>query len=86
MNVVVIQQKVIDFLISVTGQSSIDGATELQESEIIDSLTMMDLLVFIESEFGVRLNFEDITPEVFQTPATLAGLIESRANQPHGRK
>ena len=39
---------------------------------------MMDLLVFIETEFGVRLDFGDLTPEVFRSPATLSQLIQSR--------
>ena len=73
-----IQLKIVEFLVSATGQSSIDGETELQESGIIDSLMMMDLLVFVETELGIRLEFEDITPEVFETPATISRLIESR--------
>jgi acyl carrier protein len=78
LNTNAIQQKVIEFLVSATGQSSIDGETELQESGIIDSLLMMDLLVFVEAEFGVRLDFEDLTPDTFQSPSTIAGLIERR--------
>ena len=78
MNPTLIQQRVIEFLGSATGQSSIGGDTELQESGIIDSLMMMDLLVFVETEFGVRLDFEDLTPDAFHSPATIARLIERR--------
>ena len=78
MNAAEIQQKIVGFLVSATGQSSIDGDTELQESGIIDSLMMMDLLVFVETEFGVRLDFEDLTPDAFHSPATIARLIERR--------
>ena len=72
-----IQSKIVQFLANATGQS-VDATTDLQSSELIDSLTMMDLLVYIESEFGVRLDFEDLTPEAFQSPVTLSRLIESR--------
>ena len=78
MTVEVIQVKVIQFLTTVTGQSAIDQETDLQASELIDSLTMMDFLVFIETEFGVRLDFEDLTPETFRSPASLSRLIASR--------
>ncbi len=78
MNAVEIQSKVIAFFVTMTGLSSIDEETELQDSGIVDSLMMMDLLVFIEAEFGVRLDFEDLTPEVFQTPATISRLVHSR--------
>ena len=84
MNADEIQSKIVGFLVSATGQSSIDGDTELQESGIIDSLMMMDLLVFIETELGIRLEFEDITPDVFETPAAISRLIENRiAGQHH---
>ena len=76
-----IQSKLIQFLTTVTGLESIDANTDLQSSEIIDSLTMMDLLVFIETEFGVRLEFDDLTPESFRSPATLAQLIASRRSK-----
>ena len=76
-----IQSKLIQFLTTVTGLVSIDANTDLQSSEIIDSLTMMDLLVFIETEFGVRLEFDDLTPESFRSPATLAQLIAGRCSK-----
>ena len=84
MNATEIQQKIVGFLVSATGQTTIDSDTELQESGIIDSLMMMDLLVFIETELGIRLEFEDITPDVFETPAAISRLIENRiAGQHH---
>lgn len=73
-----IEQKVIQFLISITGESSLDAETELEESGIIDSLGMMDLLVYFETEFGVRLDIADLNPAMFRTPATISRLIESR--------
>lgn len=78
MNSISIQQKIVEFLVSATGQDSLHPETELQDSGIIDSLLMMDLLVFIEGQFGVRLEFQDLTPETFKTPATIARLVESR--------
>lgn len=72
------QNKIVEFLASATGQNSIDANTELQDSGIIDSLLMMDLLVFIEGQFGVRLDFQDLTPDTFRTPSAIARLVESR--------
>ena len=43
---------------------------------------MMDLLVFVEAELGIRLDFEDLTPDTFRSPATIARLIESRMTGP----
>jgi len=78
LNINLIQQKIVAFLNQATGQSSIHADSELQESGIIDSLLMMDLLVFIETEFGVRLDFQDLTLDAFRSPSTVARLIEGR--------
>lgn len=78
MNTLSIEEQIIDFLRSVTGQKSLDVSTDLVNAGVTDSLTMMDLLVFLETEFRLRLAFTDLNPEVFQTTRTLAELIATR--------
>jgi len=73
-----IQDRLVEFLHSVTGQQNIEASTELIDSGVLDSLTMMDLLVFVESEFQLRLDFQDITPELFKNAGTIAELIINR--------
>ncbi len=72
-----IQEQLVEFLSSITGQTITDG-TELIDSGLLDSLTMMDLLVFVESDFEVRLDFQDIRPDLFKNPATISQLIAER--------
>lgn len=72
-----IQEQLVEFLNSVTGQTITDN-TELIDSGLLDSLTMMDLLVFVESDFEVRLDFQDIRPDLFKNPATISQLISER--------
>ena len=72
-----IQEQLVEFLNSVTGQTITDS-TELIDSGLLDSLTMMDLLVFVESDFDVRLDFQDIRPDLFENPATISQLIAER--------
>lgn len=79
-----IQNQIISFLRSATGSDSLDGGTDLLDAGVTDSLTMMDLLVFIETELKVRLDFADLNPDVFRTPQTLADLIALR--QDAGRR
>lgn len=73
-----IQDRLVSFLQSVTGQQNIDDTTDLIDSGLLDSLTMMDLLVFVESEFHLRLDFQDISPERFKNCNTIAELVVSR--------
>ncbi len=72
-----IQEQLVEFLNSVTGQTITDSS-ELIDSGLLDSLTMMDLLVFVESDFEVRLDFQDIRPDLFKNPATIFQLISER--------
>jgi acyl carrier protein len=78
MNSLAIQTQLIEFLSSTTGRDSFAADTDLFDAGVTDSLTMMDLLVFVETAFHVRLGFEDLTPDVFRTPNTLANLIARR--------
>ena len=73
-----IENRLVSFLRGVTGQVALTAETELIEGGIADSLTMMDLMVFIETELKVRLDFADLNADVFRTPATLAALIGTR--------
>ncbi|MFK7777421.1 MAG: acyl carrier protein [Gimesia sp.] len=73
-----IQHRLVEFLQSVTGQQNLTATTDLIDSGLLDSLTMMDLLVFVESEFQLRLDFQDITPEFFKNSSTITELIISR--------
>lgn len=75
-----IQEQLVEFLNSVTGQTITDS-TELIDSGLLDSLTMMDLLVFVESDFEVRLDFQDIRPDLFKNPATISQLIAERQTE-----
>ena len=82
MNTISIQLQLVEFLITLTGQDALHADSGLQSAGVTDSLTMMDLLVFIETEFKVRLDFDDLTPETFRTPATVAELISSHLAGP----
>lgn len=73
-----IEHKLIEFLRSTTGQTSIEASTDLLEAGLVDSLMMMDLIVFVESEFQTSIEFGDLTPETFRTPQTIAELIACR--------
>ncbi|MEX0727626.1 MAG: acyl carrier protein [Planctomycetaceae bacterium] len=82
MNQPTIEHKLIEFLRTATGQRTIDDATDLLEAGLVDSLMMMDLIVFVETEFQTVIEFGDLTPETFRTPSTIAQLVALRLN--HG--
>jgi acyl carrier protein len=71
-----IEQKLAQFLIETTGDSSLTAEADLLASGLLDSLTMMDLVVFIEMEFNQRIAVDDMRPAMFQSIRTIAQLVE----------
>ena len=51
---------------------------ELISSGLIDSFSLMDLALFVEDTFGVRIEDTELNAETFDTLAQLGTLIESR--------
>jgi acyl carrier protein len=45
---------------------------------IIDSLGVMQLVTFLEAEFGLRVDDADLLPENFDSVARLAAYVERR--------
>jgi acyl carrier protein len=57
-----------------------DTALDLMRARIIDSMAILELVVWIEQAFGLRVKNEDLTAENFRSAAALAGYIRrSRA-------
>jgi acyl carrier protein len=50
----------------------------LISSGLIDSFSLMDLALFVEDTFGVRIEDTELNADTFDTLAQLAALIESR--------
>lgn len=52
--------------------------TPLISSGLIDSFSLMDIALFVEDTFGVRIEDTELNAETFDTLRELADLIESR--------
>lgn len=59
-------------------EGSIEADTELVESARIDSLAILDLVVFVEERFGVALSAEDLTPRNLSSVSALAAVVAAR--------
>ena len=58
------------------GDEGLTDETPLLENGIIDSLGLMELVAFIEEEFGVEIDDADIRVEHFRTVSDIARLVE----------
>lgn len=50
----------------------------LLELGVIDSVTMVDLITFLEARFQVRIDDDDMTPENFDSLSAIVALVESK--------
>lgn len=57
---------------------AIDPSEPLISSGLIDSFSLMDLALFVEDTFGVRVEDTELNADTFDNLTQLASLIESR--------
>jgi len=57
---------------------TIDNAEPLISNGLIDSFSLMDLALFVEDTFGVRLEDTELNADTFDNLTQLTSLIESR--------
>jgi acyl carrier protein len=55
-----------------------DG-TSLIDAGVLDSLFVVDLVAFLERRFAISIQPEDVSPENFETLATIGRLVASKA-------
>jgi len=65
-------------LISEDDTKSIEDDTPLCDG-IIDSIGLIDLVGFLERDFAVHIDDDDLTSENFRTVRDIARLLEARA-------
>ncbi len=56
----------------------IDANEPLISSGLIDSFSLMDLALFVEDSFGVRIEDTELNADSFDNLAQLVSLVESR--------
>ena len=61
--------------------SDIDDDTSLITSEIIDSMGVLTLIGFLEEEFGVEINADDVDLSHFENVAGISRLVEDRRDR-----
>ena len=75
-----VEQFVIDYLrsrrVSPATCGDLNGESRLIESGLLDSLELMSLLNHVEQTYGLTLPDDEFVPENFETPRTIARMIE----------
>ncbi len=59
----------------------LDDQDPLLERGIVDSLGILDMIAFLESEFQITVNDDDLIPENFKDIARITHYVEAKKNQ-----
>jgi acyl carrier protein len=72
-------------LVQDTSLLPLGNATSLLETGILDSLSLLRLVVFIQERFGITVLDVDLVPENFDTVDVICAYLRSRAGAGAGR-
>ena len=71
-------QRFIEQRFPLAGTKQLGDDTPLLDSGIVDSLGILDLVVFIEETFGIVAEDHELVPENFGTLAALTRFVQER--------
>ena len=63
---------------TIAASHRIEESADLIQLGVLDSLTLMDIIAFIEAEFGLALSASDIAPRHFRSVESIVHLIQSK--------
>ena len=59
---------------------NVDNDEPLLNNGLIDSLGILDVVAFLEKEFGIAVSDEDLLPENFGSIQNLSNFVQQKAN------
>ncbi len=59
-------------------EKSLEPDEDLLRSGVIDSMALMDLVLFLEKTFGIEVEEEDLVPENFQSLNSIVEYAEQK--------
>ncbi|MBI2454393.1 MAG: acyl carrier protein [Parcubacteria group bacterium] len=70
------EEKLKKFLEKETQRKIKNRNINLIEQGILDSFSMMKLIFFIETELGVKIDMEELSPENFNSVAAISAAVQ----------
>lgn len=73
-------------LVSEPQSITLENDTPLLESGILDSLSLLKLVLFLEKQFGIAVGGKELVPENFATIDAICRFIKSKTSTEGQRK
>jgi len=65
-------------------QRDISNHDLLLEKGILDSLGILEVVTFVEAEFNIAVDDEDLQPENFESIHAMTGFVQAKKSRPLG--
>jgi acyl carrier protein len=71
-------QEIVEFIgtLNPAAKTGVDPDANLMETEIVDSVAMMNIIVWLEEHFGLSIDPDDLTPENFGSINAIVAYLE----------
>jgi len=69
---------IIQEIVAGKGPLKLEADTPLLASEILDSLSLLKLVLFLEKQYGIAIGGMELVPENFETIGAICKFVRSR--------
>ncbi|MCB1163262.1 MAG: acyl carrier protein [Candidatus Krumholzibacteriia bacterium] len=73
-----IRQFIVDNFLAGKDDPSFKNHDSFMETRVIDSTGIMELLEFVEDEWGISVNDSELTPENFDSVSKVASFVQGK--------
>jgi acyl carrier protein len=77
-----IREFIITQIAAQAGSAGLEYNQSLFQAGILDSMSILKLVSFIETEFHLEIGDEELVPENFETISDISRMIEKKQNPP----
>lgn len=69
------KEQILEILKQIKPNKSLEGVTDIVQSNYLDSFEIMNLIMLMSETFGVEIGFEEITAENFDSVDAMTAMI-----------
>ncbi len=75
------KERIFQFFVKQKKDAGLDYDTELLKSKHINSMFALQIVLFVEKEFGIKLKRKEISEANFHSISAIAALVDSHLGQ-----
>lgn len=72
------KREVRDYILSSARLGDLDDTTDIFDSGIVNSLFVIQLMIFLEKEFSIKITMDDLDMSHFRSVGSIAAFVEEK--------